>query len=49
MPLDRFALDLDRFARSTPSTSIASLMSPTVSFTDAPDRVLRSTPSFPSP
>jgi hypothetical protein len=35
--------------RSTPLTSTASLTPLTVRFTDAPDSVLRSTPSFPSP
>jgi hypothetical protein len=35
--------------RSTPSTSTNSLTPPTVRFTDAPDRVLRSTLSFLSP
>jgi hypothetical protein len=43
------AVDLDRFARSTPLTSTASPTPSTVRFAVTPDYVLRSTSSFPSP
>jgi hypothetical protein len=56
-PLDRFALDLDCFTRSTPPPSAPEHAvdldrftdAQTVHFTDAPDYTLHSTPSFPSP
>jgi hypothetical protein len=43
-PLDRFALDLDRFVRSTPSTSTASPSTPLDRFTLDLDHFAQSTP-----
>jgi hypothetical protein len=48
-PLDHFALDLDRFARSTPPSPAMGHTVDLDRFTDTPDGVLHSTPSFPSP
>jgi hypothetical protein len=47
--LNRFALDFDRFARSTPPPLAPEHAIDLDRFTDAPDRALRSTPSFSSP